>query len=319
MTRLLFVTDPHSNTGLMKAAVELGNARSIHFLGIGGDFVDSKVAVPAGNGRNIPMNSLELLYFQVVEESLTEEEKRKLQSQGKGGLETYFQNLPPEKKEGIFKKFKELAHQYEIDPLKEILSGYNGTIFGTLGNHDPLFLKEGLEGIVQFLDDGDLTIGGLRVSGKPACYERTQLGALLPDQYKHLDDYVETTDEEIAKHPFENDSSVEPADIYMNHRPIFDDFCNGSSHDKEARKLVEIAKLRGKNPMILSGHFHGFKSGGLEQGVLQIVGGKDYVFEFDIDDSTKELNEVIIYKYVGSERNPVPLPQQQESAYAAAA
>jgi len=184
-----------------------------------------------------------------------------------------------------------------------------------MGNHDMSLVEKGLEDVVTFLGNGKVEeVGGIRFAGRPACYEKTPLGMLVPDLFGHLEDYVGITDEDVKRNPFEDDSGVEDADVYLFHRPILDEACEGEKHDKEARRLVEIAILRGKEPLVLSGHFHGFKSGGAGNGVFQIRGGKNYVFEIDLNEDTKEIEEIVIYRYTAKEEQ---IPVQEPEAIAA--
>ena len=297
MVRVLFASDLQGDFGKYQAIVNHGNAHGIDALFLGGDFVDG--AIP-GNGGKQKLDSAHARFINdAVTSVLTEEEIKNLQGLNPEELQKTLQELIKDKKEPIAKQFYDCVEKYELNVIKQILSGYNGRKVGVLGNHDPEFLKKSLEGIVEFVDDGIVDIHGIKISGLSDSYEPSAAASVLPELYPHIKNYKPTNDEEITKETFSK--SENPADVYLFHRGVTNRFAPDQknvpyTHDYNARKLVEEARVSGKDPLVLSGHFH-HADGGREKGIFQLKPGM-FVYELNINDKSKQLVEIVIYKYV---------------------
>ena len=302
--RAIFASDLHSDFGKYQALVNHSNANGIDAMFLGGDFVDGNVSVnPGGKTGAVPAHDLFL--NKSLKEVLTDDEKKSLEGANQEQEKEILSGVIEGRKEQIVKSFAGYVEEYELKTIKQILNGYTGRKIGVLGNHDPVFVKVSLEGIVEFVESGIVDINGIKIFGACASYEPPTAASVFPELYPHLKDYKPTNDEMIAKEDFSKanggDVADKIADIYLLHRGLTDRFAPDKAnppytHDYNARRLVEIARAKGKDPLVLSGHFHDF-DGGREKGIFQLKPG-EFVYEFVMDDKTKELEELVIYKYV---------------------
>ena len=299
MVRAIFASDMHSDFGKYQALVNHSNANDIGVMLFGGNFVDGGVPIEQG-GKTRAVPAHQLFLDRSLQDVLTGDEKKSLKGASKEQAQEILGKVVESRREQVAKGFFGYVQEHELKPIKEILKAYNGRIVGVLGNHDPEFVKHSLEGIVEFVEDGVIEINGIKIAGASACYEPSAAGMSFPELYPHLGAYKPTNDEMIAKEDFKG-AEGKAADVYLFHKGVTDRFSPDKAnppytHDYNARRLVEIARAKGKDPLVLSGHFHDF-DGGREKGIFQLKPGVD-VYELVINDGSKQLEEIIVYKYV---------------------
>jgi len=303
MTRFLFASDLHGDLGKYRALVNHCNSQEIDALLIGGDLVDGDVNV---EGQEKKVSQHAAFINESLEEVLSEEEREVM---GKVQNEEQRQHVMARAfkkyRTAIKKGFRKRVEEKELSLIKKILAEYPGPKVVSSGNHDPNFVREYLGNEAKYVDDCIVTIKGVKIAGGCASYEPSAAALHFPEFFPHTQNYNSTRDEKISQEDFSRADGHEPAQIYLWHRGVTDRFSPdradaGNTHDYHARRLVEIARAKGEDPLVLSGHFHSL-DGGREKGVTQLRAGPDYVYEFVYDPGRKRLTEIIVYKYAGEQ------------------
>jgi len=303
MVRFVHMSDTHADTVAKLAAVgEFSGNNSIDAILHTGDLIEASVVL-----QNMGFISQQVLkedpgfIKRLEDKTITEEDKKKLAAINQLEAKTIIGSFQQQ-----YKRIEEVASRIKKKfPKLEIV--------GLPGNHDATKIAYDVVKTMRFVDREDVEIKGINIKGTPnvAEYPYGQLeqlfGGPLNAYHLGLDAGNDPQLQEMHKVEEQRLDSGKKAHLFMTHKELQDPVHGEKWIGTSTKNYL------GKNKKIpvLSGHYHS-DSIDYYKDHLFVRPSPDTFYVIDMDERTKKINWIDVYKLVKKSNHSAPKADMPE-------